>query len=285
MKTKISALAAVIFFVLGAFAQIWAPQWGLTAMLFGVMCALAAVVFGQQTVLRRLSKHERLLKQVHKTAWNGKAETATYGGSILRRVKQLTDEGAAPRSSSNDQPARPTESEARLNASPQQSAGRAATPEVSNPFTDESLHSMLAPGRKLKVAGVFSPRSLPGVEHMAWIPGDVSASLARTRPESLLIDEQEVQDSALWSSATSGAGTRLMSELIDGVRWAKAHGIPAYLLRASVAPDVHSSALRSAPVVVLPLDAESLEASAGGPQTSLLQELQQIAIERGNDAS
>ena len=172
----------------------------------------------------------------------------------------------------------------RPGAAAQQGAGRAATPEVSNPFTDESLQSMLAPGRTLKVGGVFSPRSLSVGEHLVWTPGQVSESLERQKPEVLLIDEQEIQESALWSSATTGAGTALMRELLEGIRWAKEGGVPVYLLPSTLAPDVHSSALRSAPVLVLPLDEASLVASAGGPQTPLLRSLHELAVARRDGA-
>lgn len=285
MKTKISIAAAVILFAVGAVAQLWVPQLGMTGMLLGVMCGLAAVVLRQQAVLRRLAKHERLIAQVQKTAANGKTETATYGASILRRVKQLTDDAVAPSGSSSQQPADAASGAgARSTAGSEHGAGRAATPEVSNPFTEESLLSMLTPGRTLKVGGIFSPQSIPAGEHEVWAPGQVSASLERQKPEALLLDEQEIHDSALWSSATTGAGTGLMRELLEGVSWGKAHGVPTYLLPARLAADVHSSALRRPPVVVLPLDDATTRASAGGPQTPLLRTLHEIAVQRGSEA-
>lgn len=285
MKTKASIAAAVIFFAAGAIAQIWAPQLGLTAMLLGVMSALAAIVLRQQAVLRRLAAHERLITQVQKTAANGKTETATYGASILRRVKQLTDESGAQAGAQHQPPSQAAQGAgAGSNAAAELGAGRASTPEVSNPFTEESLHAMLTPGRRLKVGGVFSQRSLPDGEHVVWAPGQVSESLERQKPEVLLIDEHEIQASPLWSSATTGAGTGLMRELLDGIRWAKAHGVPVYLLPSSLAPDVHSSALRSASVLVLPLDEATLRASAGGPQTTLLRTLHEAAVERAGGA-
>lgn len=286
MRTKLSIAAAVVLFVAGAFAQIWMPQLGLTAMLLAVMCALAAIVLRQQAVLRRLAKHERLIAQVQKTAANGKTETATYGASILRRVKQLTDDAVAPTGASSAKHSEPAggSTGARPSATADHGAGRAATPDVSNPFTEESLHSMLTPSRTLKVGGIFSPRSLPEGEHVVWVPGQVSESLERQKPEVLLIDEQEIKESALWSSATTGAGTGLMRELLEGIRWAKGRGVPVYLLPSSLAPDVHSTALRSAPVLVLPLDDAAMQASAGAPQTPLLRRLHEIAIERGDGA-
>lgn len=282
MKTKLAIAGAVLFFAAGAVVQLWMPQLGLTAMLLGVMCALAAVVLRQQAVMRRLTKHERLIVQVQKTAANGKTETATYGASILRRVKQLTDESASPSGAAPAPPAAATQGVgARSSGAERQVAGRAATPEVSNPFTEESLQSMLTPGRTLKVGGVFSPDVLPEGDHVVWVPGQVSESLERQKPEVLLIDEQEIQESALWSSATTGAGTALMRELLEGIRWAKQHGVPVYLLPSQLAPDVHSSALRSAPVLLLPLDDATLLASAGGPQTPLLRSLHEVAVARG----
>lgn len=281
MKTKISLAAAVLFFAFGAIAQIWLPQLGLTAMLLAVMSGLAAVVLRQQAVLRRLALHERLIAQVQKTAANGKVETATYGASILRRVKQLTDDPGAKTGAHHDQPAEAAGAgSAGTRMTGEHGAGRAATPEVSNPFTEESMLSMLTPGRAMKVGGVFSLHSLPEGEHAVWAPGQVAASLEAHKPEVLLIDEQEIRESPLWSSATTGAGTGLMRELLEGIRWAKARGVPAYLLPSSLAPDVHSSALRSAPVLVLPLDDATMQASAGGPHTPLLRALHDIAVER-----
>lgn len=283
MKTKISVAASAIFFTLGAVGQIWAPQLGSTFMLLGVMCALAAIVIRQETLLRRVAKHERLIQQVQKTAANGKVETTTYGASILRRVKLLTDDAGTSSAATKPQGSGAQTSGAPAPSPTAPTAGRAATPEVSNPFTDESLHSMLTPGRVLKVAGVFAPSALPDVQHVVWSPGDVSASLEREKPEVLLLDEQEIHGSARWSSATTAPGTALMRELLAGVRWAGARGVPVYLLPASLAADVHSSALRRAPVVVLPLDAKAREAAAGAPPTPLLGELQKIALERNGE--
>lgn len=288
MKTKIAIAAAVMFFALGAVVQVWLPQLGLTAMLLGVMCALATVVLRQQLLLRRLSRHERLIKQVQRTAANAKTETVTFGGSILRRVKVLTDEVTPSRSGASSNAAvhqgarQPTTPE--VSAPEQQTAGRAATPEVSNPFTNESLHSMLTPGRVAKVAGVFSPSSLSEGEASIWTPGEVVASLERARPDVLLIDERELRHSASWSSSMTGAGTGLMRELLNGIQWAKGRGIPVYLLPSRLAADVHSAALRAAPVLVLPLDDNTLEASAGAPPTRLLSGLQETAVTRERDA-
>jgi len=287
MKTKISVAAAATLFAVGALSQLWIPQLGLTAMLLAIMCGLAVVVLRQQALLRRLSRQERVLLQVQKTAANAKTETVTYGGSILRRVKMLTDEVEGSRAGPNPSPAAQqvggqTATPAASNE--QHGAGRVATPEVSNPLTNESLHSMLTPGRVVKVAGVFSPRTIPEGEASPWVPGDVFASLERERPDVLLIDERELQDSSRWSSATSGAGTGLMRELLDGIRWAKARGIPVFLLPSTLAADVHSAALRAAPVLVLPLDVDAMEAAAGGPQTRLLHSLHEIAVARESEA-
>lgn len=285
MKTKVAAVAAVVLFPLGAIAQIWAPRIGLTAMLLGVMFALAFVVLRQQTLLRHLVKHERLILQAQKTAANGKHESATYGASILRRVKLLTNESEGTivnleHASTGRMPSAPP---ADPIATP--GSGRAATPDVSNPFTNETPNSMLTPGRALKVAGIFSPKMLPQGEPISWMPGGVVSSLEEERPELIVIDEQELRDSALWSSATTGSGTALMKDLLEGIRWAKPLGIPTYLLPSTIAPDVHSATLRNSAAVRLPLDADILEAAAGAPQTPVLQRLQELATGRVGEVS
>lgn len=93
MKTKVTAIAAVFLFAIGSVTQFWLFPIGLAAMLLGIMFALAFIVLRQQALLRSLTKHERLIAQAQKTAANAKTETVTYGSSILRRVKLLTDTG------------------------------------------------------------------------------------------------------------------------------------------------------------------------------------------------
>lgn len=93
MKTKVTVIAAVSLFAIGSVTQFWNFLIGLAAMLLGIMFALAFIVLRQQALLRSLTKHERLIAQAQKTAANAKAETVTYGSSILRRVKLLTDTG------------------------------------------------------------------------------------------------------------------------------------------------------------------------------------------------
>lgn len=278
MKTKVAAIAAMLLFALGAIVQIWLPRTGATVMLLSFLCAFAVVVLRQQAILRRISANERLIVQTQKTAANAKAETALYGKSILRRVKLLTDERpqyASPGASTValERPEAP-------NSPPNPEAGRAATPDVSNPFTVETIESMLRPGRRLKVAGIYSPHLLHDVEHAHWNPGDVVASLERDRPEAILIDEAEVRSSPVWMSATTGTGTTLMKDILDGIRWAKPLQIPVYVLPTTLAPDVHSSVLYQSSVVRLPLNADDLEPAAGGPQTPLLQRLNELAADR-----
>lgn len=286
MKTKLLVAGAASVFVLGAVAQIWAPRLGLTAMLLGVMAASAVIVLRQQLILRRLGTHERLIKQAQKTAANGKTETATYGASILRRVKLLTDDPVVLSTLRGDQPSpAPGHVNTEQSSLVGHGAGRAATPDVSNPFAHETLDSMLTPGRVLKVGGVFFPTQLPGGDHSVWVPGDVSASLERERPELLVIDEQAIHESPRWSSATTAAGTALMRELLEGIRWAKARGIPAYVLPTTLAPDVHSGALRGSSALVLPLDEASMQPAAGGPRTPLLRALHELATKRQGGAS
>ena len=76
-----------------------------------------------------------------------------------------------------------------------------------------------------------------------------------------------------------------MRELLEGLRWAETHKIPAYLLPSTLPPDVHSSALRTSTAVTLPLTADALEASAGAPQTPVLRKLQELARARKEGAA
>lgn len=278
MKTKVAAAATMFLFPLGAIAQIWVPRIGTTAMLLGILFAVAVVVLRQQSLLRRLAANERASLQAQKTAANAKAETALYGKSILRRVKLLTDERSQPPVQS--MPASTTEQPETPDKPEKPEAGRAATPDVSNPFTVETLGSMLTAGRKLKVAGIYSTQLLPEVEHMLWVPGSVASSLEQDRPEVVVIDEEEFRASPVWSSVISGAGTALMRDILEGIRWAKSLQIPIYVLPSTLAPDVHSSALDRSPAIRLPLNAEELEPAAGGPQTPLLRGLNELAAER-----
>lgn len=290
MTTRIAAVAAVLLFALGAVVQIWSPRLGITLMLLGVMAALTAVLFLQRTIQRRLIKHERFLvklqqsvtsgtKKVERAVATGNAKASKSTTSLQSQLKLLAE--------------RPETQTAALSRPPSDTAapqvktdiGRASTPEVTNPFTEESLHTMLAPGRVQKVAGIFAAEQLPEHESSAWIPGDVVPSLNRSTPDLIVVDEGALRDSAVWGDAVTAVGTALMRELLDGLTWAQEHRVPAYLLPSVLAPDVHSSALRSSSAVMLPLDADGLDASAGAPQTPLFHTLQQLAAARTGGAA
>ncbi|MEE1617853.1 hypothetical protein [Brachybacterium sp. J153] len=290
MSTRLAAAAALVLFVLGAVVQIWSPRVGLTLMLLGVMVGLASITFMQRTLQRRLIKHERLLgtlqrsvtqgtNKVHRAVEAGNKQSGKYGASLMRRTQDVNDRlkhglpaGAAPAAS----PAPAGAGAPR----PAASAGRASTPEVTNPFTNETLATMLTPQRVLAVGGIFDPRPLPELTARPWLPGEVVPALERDRPDLILLDEQALRASAVWSSATTGVGTALMRELLEGVSWAESHKVPVYLLRSALPPDVHTAALRRSSAVSLPLGPEELEAAAGAPQTSLLSHLQEIATDR-----
>lgn len=293
MKTKVVAIAAMFLFPLGAIGQFWLPRAGETAMLAAIMCAIAVTVLRQQSILRRLSRNEKLIIQTQKTAASSKAETALYGKSILRRVKLLADERADVPATNVSTADTDVQGTANQNAGAATSfleksadyagnpaIGRSATPDVSNPFTVETLDSMLAAGRGLKVAGIYSPQLLPDVEQMPWTPGNILSALERNRPEVIVIDEEEFRSSPVWATATGGAGTALMKEILDGIRWARPLQVPIYRLPTTLPPDVHSSMLDLSPATRLPLTTDDLEPAAGAPQTPFLQHLNQLAADR-----
>ncbi|MGP9613491.1 hypothetical protein ACT3TE_09550 [Brachybacterium sp. AOP42-B2-9] len=290
MTTRIAAAAAALLFVLGAVVQIWSPRLGLTLMLLGILAAVASVLFLQRAIQKRLMKHERFLvklqqsvttgtKKVERLVTAGNATASKHSASLERQVKLLAERPGAPTVPAA-QPA------ASASSPPSRTGiGRASTPDVTNPFTDESLHSMLAPNRAQKIAGIFTTDHLPDHEPSQWIPGDVVSSLERSTPDLIVVDEGAIRDSAVWSSAYSAVGTALMRELLDGLTWAQDHRVPVYLLPSTLSPDVHSSALRGSSAVLLPLDTEALDAAAGAPQTPLFQSLQELAAARTEGAA
>ena len=294
MSTRLAAAAAVLLFALGAVVQIWSPRLGLTLMLLGVLAAFASTALLLRGIQRRLLKHERFLVQLQKSVTTGtkkverslaaEAAESTKGRSaLLREVRTVQNAREATTTPDHASAAAAAPTSPPPAATP--GAGRASTPEVTNPFTDETLHSMLNPRRQLKIAGLYTAGSLPDHEPSIWTPGEVVASLERVRPDLVLIDEQALRDSPIWSSATTAVGTALMQELLAGVAWAQEHRVLVYLLPSSLPPDVHSSALRHSAAVVLPLTAVDLDAAAGAPQTPLLHRLQELAAARTEGAS
>lgn len=290
MTTRIAAAAAALLFALGAVVQIWSPRLGLTLMLLGVMAAVASVLLLQRGIQKRLMKHERFLVKLQQsvTTGTGKVERLVTAGnataskhsaSLERQVTLLSERPGAATVPAPQLAAAATAAPARTGI------GRASTPDVTNPFTDESFHSMLTPGRVQKVAGIFPPDQLSEHEPSQWISGDVVPSLERSTPDLIVVDESAVRDSAVWAGAFSAVGTALMRELLDGLTWAQDHRIPAYLLPSTLAPDVHSSALRHSSAVLLPLGTEALDAAAGAPQTPLFRSLQQLAAARTEGAA
>lgn len=290
MSTRLAAAAALVLFVLGAVVQIWSPRSGLTLMLVGVMAGIASITLMQRTLQRRLIKHERLLgtlqksvtqgtNKVHRTVTAGNKQSGKYGSSLMRRVQDVNDrlKHGSPAGTAS---APTTTSAGASSLRPAAFAGRAATPEVTNPFSDETLAAMLTPQRVLRVSGIFDAAGLPELAARPWLPGEVVPELERHQPDLVLLDEQVLRSSPVWSSATTGVGTALMRELLEGVAWAETHKVPVYLLRSALPPDVHTAALRSSSAVSLPLGAADLEAAAGAPQTPLLIRLQKIAAAR-----
>lgn len=296
MSTRLAAAAAVLLFALGAVVQIWSPRLGLTLMLLGVLAAFASTALLLRGIQRRLVKHERFLTQLQKSVSTGTkkverslaaeaAESAKGRSALLREVRAVQNAREATTTPDHASAAAATAAPGSPPSAGTAGAGRAATPEVTNPFTDETLHSMLSPRRLLKIAGLYTADGLPDHEPSIWTPGEVVASLERVHPDLVLIDEQALRDSPVWSSATTAVGTALMQELLGGVTWAQEHRVLVYLLPSSLPPDVHSSALRHSAAVVLPLTAADLDAAAGAPQTSLLHRLQELAAARMEGAS
>ncbi|HLR45000.1 MAG TPA: hypothetical protein VK065_07420, partial [Brevibacterium sp.] len=252
--------------------------------------AVASVLFLQRGIQKRLMKHERFLvklqqsvttgtRKVERLVTAGNATASKHSASLERRVKLLAERPAAAPGPAPQVP------DAAAAAPARAGIGRASTPEVTNPFTDESFRSMLAPGRVQKVAGVFLPDQLSEHEPTQWMPGDVVLSLERSTPDLIVVDEGAIRDSSVWAGAFSAVGTASMRELLDGLTWAQEHRVPAYLLPSTLAPDVHSSALRRSSAVLLPLGTEALDAAAGAPQTPLFRSLQQLAAARTEGAA
>lgn len=290
MKTRLAAAAAVVLFVVGALAQIWASRLGLTLMLLAVLAALAALMFMLQQLQLRLIKHERFITGLQKSAKQSSNAATRRHGQLLQEFKHLKAgverSRKAPVVAPASTAATPTGPAAATPTGPAAAkpspggVGRAGTPEVTNPSTDETLASMLSPSRRLVIGGVFRGAELP--EHTAapWMPGDVLRSLEEKRPDLILVDEAALAASPIWSSATSAVGTSLMQELVRGVTWAAGRHIPVYLLKARLAPDVHTDALRSTAAVSLPLPEADRDAAAGAPQTPVLSRLEEIARTR-----
>lgn len=277
MATRITAGISIFLFVAGALFQFWFPSLGATLMNLAILSGLAAVLFMLRGIQARIRKNERYILNLQKSAQVQRDGLQSVDKWLRTTVPALLEGNSSPMQQSTGAK-KPVEQE--TNSAGSVGIGRSSTPDVANPFTEETLNSMLKPGRELTVAGIFNPSDIATSQQTLWIPGDVISSLERRRPDLLVLDELEISQSSKWSVSMTSVGTRLMKELLDALDWATKKRIPVLIMPGAVRPDVHSSTLRTDASVTLPLTAEQLDAAAGAPLTPVLQRLQQIALQR-----
>ena len=268
MKIKIVVMASGIFALAGTVLQFWNPQLGILFIGYSILLAVTAGLLLLRLIQKRIIKHERMLGQIQRTASDTKMETLKFGTSIFKRVDRAEynhspsgSSSLAPKTINTDE--QPTEK-------PNFQAGRAATPEVANPFTNESFTSMLNPDREPSVSGIFGDLFPAGISQRQWRPGQVLEQL-----------EKEINHSPVWSRSFTSVGTALMKELTQAIAWARQHQIPVYLIPADqVTTDIHTSKLRGPAVIELPLDDSQSASAFGGPRSQLVTIVNTIASQR-----
>lgn len=279
MKIKIVVMASGIFALAGTVLQFWNPQLGILFIGYSILLAVTAGLLLLRLIQKRIIKHERMLGQIQRTASDTKMETLKFGTSIFKRVDRAEynhspsgSSSLAPKTINTDE--QPTEK-------PNFQAGRAATPEVANPFTNESFTSMLNPDREPSVSGIFGDLFPAGISQRQWRPGQVLEQLETARPDSIVLDEKEINHSPVWSRSFTSVGTALMKELTQAIAWARQHQIPVYLIPADqVTTDIHTSKLRGPAVIELPLDDSQSASAFGGPRSQLVTIVNTIASQR-----
>ncbi|MBE6480960.1 MAG: hypothetical protein E7Z94_01005 [Actinomyces ruminicola] len=278
MKTKLSLAVIVVLAVVGLVVQVWLPRVGVSIAALGFLAAAISLILLVQRINVRLARIDRRLAKLQQSVSWGNQQTTKYGNSIFSRVKNARlspSDGGLP-------PERPQvkASVSRAVEKPVVSAGRVATPDVKNPFSDETLATMLMPGRLLKAAGLYDTAGLPPHDAVIWEPGEVLRSLELSTPDVVVLDEEFISHSPVWGSAMTAVGAGLMKELVQAQNWAKRHGVQVFLLPATVAPDVFSKALRGTTTDVLPLDQEQKSEDYGAAHTALFEALVERAARR-----
>lgn len=272
MKKTLAIGATAVLFLVGLVLYLVNNRVGLALIflsIFGIFCIL---LWTQQQIAARIAKIDRSITKTRNSVTWGNQEILKYSTSIFRRVQSSGYSSPSAGISFAAEQASGLLSTATV--------GRGATPEVMNPNSRETFASMLDPNRELKVAGIFFAEGLPGVTEVEWFPGSVVESLHQSIPDLVVIDELAMSQSAAWKESFNAVGTTRMKEIIAATGWLKEKGVMTFHIPAKLPPDVHSAALKNAPMTHLPLDESMHESDFGGPHTELFEALQQLAIER-----
>lgn len=279
---KVMIFGSAVLVAVGLVLRLIDWVFGFELMLLGVFTAVVAMLMTQRSAQNLLSTTRRSLTQRLRDLdeaqeKHGKAlkELAALQRTTLWYAKNRTDtEAAASRVAA---PIPQNSHRAGL-------VGRASTPDVTNAAADVSFASLLDPARGMTIGGVLSDpsrRVLPsGTTVKPFLPGRAVESLAAAGQLDLVVLDEEEFSSAPWSRSFGPAGIGMMKDLLDAIGVAHEKGIPTVVLPFDSVPDIHSAALRNAPVLRLPLPEDAVIQTAGAPLSALLGALDNLAVRR-----
>lgn len=272
MKKNLAIGAIAVIFFVGLVLYTLEYRFGGSLIFVSIFGLGALILWSQEQLATRIAKIDRTSSRTLNSVQWGNQEILKYSASIFRRV-QSSDYRLPNSGVSSDI----GQSGGFLSTA---SVGRGATPDVKNPNARETFSTMLDPNRELNVTGIFFTENIPGVRQTQWFPGSVLDSLNHTIPDYVIIDELAIAQSPAWKESLSAVGTSRMKEILSATAWLKQKGIITFRIPANLPPDVHSGALRNAPITHLPFDETIQQSDFGGPHTELFERLQNLAVQR-----
>ena len=267
---------------LGLILRTFGVSSGLDLMILAVLGAVIGLAFTQRTTQNQLSTTRRNLTQRLREVGDAQArreeavdELVTLQRTTLWYVKNRPGSGG------------PTADLTRTHRNSSRSglAGRSSTPDVTNAEVGMSFAMALDPERKTAIGGVLpdaSRTALPDdTTFIPFMPHRAVELLDGGQPLDLIVIDEAAFAHHPWAAGVGPTGTDMMKDLLDAVRIAYGQGIQTFLLPFETVPDIHTTALRRAPVLPLPLTEDAALQTSGAPLASTLRSLKAIAERRG----
>ena len=271
-----------LFCVIGLILRALGVSFGLDLMILAVLGGIISLAFAQRNTQYQLATTRRNLTQRLRELGDDSArlhkaldELVPLQRTTLWYVKNRPGSGI------------PTTDlgRAHRNGSRSGLAGRSSTPEVMNSTAGVSFARALDPGRSTVVGGLLSPAArdaLPASTTVRpFMPARAVESLDVGEPLDLIVIDEAAFSEDPWSLSVGPTGVALMRDLLDAVRLAREQGVQTVLLPFDAVPDIHSTTMRSAPVLQLPLTEDLSAQASGAPLTPVLAALEGIAARRG----
>lgn len=277
-------VGAGVLCTLGFVLRLVGIEFGLDLMIVGVFGVLVALAFAQRSTQNLLSTTGRNLAQRTREVESSLGgtdekldELEALQRTTLWYVKNRPGASATPPPAGSSSP-RPRHHPG--------TAGRSATPDVSNASADLTFASALDPTRDVVIGGILANTAHdelpPGTAFHRFMPHHALESLESVgRIDLIVIDEAEL-GSEPWSRSVGPTGIPMLRDLLDSIRTAKEEGVQAVILpaRKGSVPDIHSSVLDDVGTLRLPLSDDAKAQTSGAPVTSVLDALEKITGQR-----